>query len=136
MNVAVLIDFQKKDQRSIENLYKKKLLSEKQVVTYADFVSGNEADIEDMFNPEFYLELVNGAFGSSVVLADLPQEHPRILRRLEKYLEKNPLPNDAPFNHYRPARYFTENIGSLADKLSEPELPRFAQAFKALNALL
>ncbi len=136
LNVAVLIDFQKKDQQSIENLYKRRLLKKQKVLTYADFVSGNEADIEDMFNPEFYLELVNGAFGSSVVLADLPKKHPRILRRLEEYLEKNPLPNNANFNHYRSARYFTVNIGSLADKLSEPELARFEQAFIALNALL
>ena len=61
LNVAVLIDYQKKDQQVIANLYKKKLLSKKRVVTYADFVSGNEADVEDMFNPEFYMKLVNGS---------------------------------------------------------------------------
>ena len=136
LNVAVLIDFQKNDQQSIENLYKGKLLKKKKVLTYADFVENKEADIEDMFDPAFYLKLVNRTFGSCVALADLPENHPRILRRLEEYLQKNPLPKNEIFNHYRPARYFSENIRCLGDELSEQELDRFEKAFKALNTLL
>ena len=136
LNIAVLIDYQKKDQQVIANLYKRKLLSKKHVVTYADFVPSGEADIEDMFNPDFYLQLVNGAYGSSVDVDDLSMADPRILRRIDQYLEKNPLPNDANFNHYRPARYFGDNIRSLADELSELELNRFQKAFDALNKLL
>ena len=136
LNVAVLIDYQKRDQQNIENLYKKKLLRKNHILTYADFVSASEADIEDMFSPEFYLKLVNRTFKSSVKLADLPEGPPRILRRLEQYFAKYPLPENASFNHYRPARYFTDNIGSLADELSELELNRFQKAYDALNALL
>lgn len=136
LNVAVLIDYQKKDQQSIENLYKRKLLEKKKVLTYADFVSTGEADIEDMFNPSFYLKLVNGEFGTSVAVADLPTGPPRILSRLEQYLEKNPLPKGTGFNHYRPARYFAENVGSLESELTKSQLDRFRDAFKALNALL
>ena len=40
LNVAVLIDYQKKDRQVIENLYKRKLLDKKHVVTFAAFVSG------------------------------------------------------------------------------------------------
>ena len=136
LNVAVLIDYQKKDQQNIENMYKKKLLRKNHVLTYADYVSANEADIEDMFNPEFYIILVNRTFKSSVTLADLPEGPPRILRRLEQYFATNPLPENAVFNHYRPARYFTDNIGLLANELSELELNRFQQAYDVLNALL
>ena len=136
LNVTVLIDYQKKDQQNIENLYKKKLLRKNHVLTYADFVSKGEADIEDMFDPKFYLKLVNGTFGSSIKLANLPRIQPRILRRLDQYFDENPLKNGASFNHYRPARYFTDNIGSLADELSERELDRFQQVFDKLNGLL
>ena len=62
LNVAVLIDFQKKDQQAIENLYKGKLRKKKQVLTFADFTGGTEADIEDMFATEFYIGLMNGEF--------------------------------------------------------------------------
>ena len=136
LNLAVLIDCQKKDQQKIEDLYKRKLLRKKKVHTYAEYLQQSEADIEDFFEPELYLELVNGAYDTSIDLIDLSDHHPRILRRLEEYLEGNPLQNDATFNHYRPARYLSENIGSLEDKLSEQVLGRFEEAFRSLNALL
>ena len=136
LNVAVLIDYQKKDRQSIENLYKRKLLSKRKVLTYADYCGSNEADVEDMFDPDFYLKLVNGAFGSSVGVTDLASSRPRILRRLKEYLESNSLPNGASFNHYRPARYFSGNIDVLSGDLTEQVLDRFEQAFKTLNGLL
>ena len=135
-NIAALIDYQKKDQQTIENLYKRKLLKKKNVLTFADYVGEKEADIEDMFGPTFYLKLVNGSFGASIALSDLPDNHPRILRRLEQHLATAPLPDGATFNHYRPARYFAENIGSLVAQLTDQELDRFEQAFETLNALL
>ena len=136
LNVAVLIDYQKKDQQNIENLYKKKLLEEKGVLTYANFVAKDEADVEDMFDAEFYLKLVNDEFGTSLTVNDLPEGLPRILSRLDRHFEKCPLPNGQKFSHYRPARYFSENIGSLEDELTESQLERFQKAFNALNDLL
>ena len=137
LNVAVLVDYQKKDRQSIENLYKKKLLEKKQVLTYADFVTVDEADVEDMFNAELYLKLVNEEFESSMAVDDLPQQGPpRILSRLSQHLKKNPLPKGASFNHYRPARYFAEHIGSLESELTDPQLDRFRKIFATLNTLL
>lgn len=135
LNVAVLIDYQKRDEQRIENLYKKKLLEAKRVFTYANFVSANEADIEDMFHDDFYLKLVNSEFGLSISLTNLPSGNPRILRRLKQYFQENPLPNGEKFNHYRPARYFSENLKSLESELTEPQLNRFRKAFEALNKL-
>ena len=135
LNVAVLIDYQKRDEQRIENLYKKKLLEAKRVFTYADFVSANEADIEDMFDDAFYLKLVNSEFALSISLTNLPSGNPRILRRLKQYFQENPLPNGEKFNHYRPARYFSENLKSLESELTEPQLNRFRKAFEALNKL-
>ena len=136
LNVAVLIDFQKKDQQAIENLYKGKLRKKKQVLTFADFTGGTEADIEDMFATEFYIGLMNGEFEVSVSVTDLPEDRPRILQRIEEYLKNNPLPNSMIFNHYRPARFFSENISSLQEGLSNETLDRFQRAFDALNQLL
>ena len=136
LNVAVLIDFQKKDQQFVQNLYKSKLLKKQNVLTFSDYVKGSEADIEDMFDPELYLKLVNSEFNSSLGLSDLPMTGPRILQRLEQHLESTPLSGGVPFNHYRPARYCSENIGSLGAELSDATLDRFQQAFDDLNQLL
>ena len=134
INAAVLIDFQEKDSQIIENLYKEKLLKKNQVLTFADFTEADEADIEDLFEPDFYLDLVNAEFGTMIREGDLPQVSPRIIRRLEKHFENTPLPNSAKFNHYRPARYLSENTATL--QISDHALDQFEMVFKELNRLL
>lgn len=136
MNIVVLLDFQKKDHQQIENLYKTKLLHRTKVRTYAEFVQAKEADIEDLFEPKFYLDLVNGEYGSSIELKHLKNDHPRLVRRVEHYLAKKPLPKNASFNHYRPARYLSQEFDSLVDRIDVKTLDRFRQVFKMLNDLL
>jgi predicted ATP-dependent endonuclease of OLD family len=140
LTIATLIDIQKKDAQLVENLYKRKLLQKKHVLTYADFIGKKEADVEDMFEEAFYLDLVNAEFARDlarpITSADLNSKPPRITARLEKYLEKTPLTGDAQFSHYRPARYLAENAGKLTMKIPKVTLDRFEAAFKALNSLL
>jgi len=40
------------------------------------------------------------------------------------------------FSHYRPSRYFVENIAKLEKKLSSDTLDRFEAIFKHLNSLI
>jgi len=139
LNIVTLIDLQKKDEQKIENLFKKKLLQKRQVLTFANFTKTVEADVEDMFDVPFYIELVNSEYktelSKTITESDLPQ-HPRVLVRLEKYFEGNPLKAGAQFNHYRPARFFAEHADNLATKLSPNTLQRFEDAFKTINGLL
>lgn len=138
LNIATLIDFQKKDQQTVENLYKRKLLEKKKVKTFVDFTGASESDIEDMFEPQFYLDLVNTEYRDElqqpIQLADLTP-HPRIVVRLEKYLAATPLKRGS-FSHYRPARYLAENFHVLRDKIDSATIARFAAAFQSLNDLL
>lgn len=140
LKVATLIDIQKKDRQSIESLYKRKLLKKKNVLTFGDFTSSEEADIEDMFDADLYLRLINEEFGADladpVQLDDLDSNLPRVLTRLEKYFEDRPMNNGAEFSHYRPARRIAENAGTLSKEISAGTLDRFQAAFDALNALL
>ncbi|MCY3629317.1 MAG: AAA family ATPase [Rhodothermaceae bacterium] len=138
LNLAVLVDYQKKDRQTIENLYKKKLLAKKQVLTYVDFTKTREADVEDMFDEEFYLGLVNGAFKDAlakpVTIGDLNRNLPRITKKLKEYFDTNPLKNNESFNHFRPAKHFLDTVGTGG--LSKDALTRFEEAFKALNKLV
>ena len=136
LNLATLIDVQAADRQRIEDLYKRKLLQKQNVHTWADFLERPEADIEDMFEPEFYLQLVNGEFGSEIKLADLQSQHPRILLRIEEHINSEPLPNGAVFNHYRPARFFAEKVKKMAKSIDDNTLQRFQKAFDAVNSLL
>ena len=139
LRVAALIDLQKSHTPMIENLYKRKLLQRDHVLTFADFTGKSEADIEDMFELDFYLGLVNeefrGQLPNLITAVELNARHPRCLAAIEEYLQKKPL-RSGSFNHYRPARFFTENVGRLARYLSGDTVNRFESVFKALNALL
>lgn len=139
INVATLLDIQNSDKQLIEDLYKKNLLTKKQVLTYADFTGTAEADVEDMFDRSFYLELVNGEYGkqlaSAITLAELNQKVPRTLRAIDAWLANNPMKSGS-FGHYRPARYFTEQLATLWPKVSDETKDRFEAAFKHLNGLL
>ncbi|MDE0416421.1 MAG: AAA family ATPase [bacterium] len=136
LNVTVLVDSHEHDRQQLDNLYRKKLLKKQQVLTFADFTEDDEADVEDLFSVEFYLRLVNGEFGCAIESADLAVGHPRILRRIEDHLTENPLPQEARFSHYRPARYFSAKANSLAEHLREEDVDRFESVFRAVNALL
>lgn len=139
MTIATLIDNQLADQKKIEGLYKEKLLKKANVFTFSDFTKTAEADIEDMFGTAFYVELVNAEFCSQLVapidVAKLTTKSPRAVVSIEQYLAENPLKR-GQFSHYRPARYFTENIKKLGEKMPTEAKQRFAEAFDALNALL
>lgn len=139
INVATLLDIQNGDKQLIEDLYKKKLLTKKQVSTYADFTGTAEADVEDMFDRAFYLELVNAEFGSQlkakITTTNLNSKEPRTLRAIESWLADNPM-RSGSFGHYRPARYFSEQLTKLWPKVSDETKTRFEAAFNHLNGLL
>jgi predicted ATP-dependent endonuclease of OLD family len=139
MLVATLIDVQDSDRATVEGLYKGKLLKRANVRTFADYTGAKEADIEDMFDENFYLDLVNAEYKSALKLplkaSDFKSRAPRVLQRLESYIgESGNLPG--AFSHYRPARYFHENLEALAKKISDATKDRFERAFKDLNGLL
>lgn len=139
MNVATLLDIQNSDRAQIEDLYKKKLLKKKQVATYAEFAGKSEADVEDMFERNFYVSLVNAEFSKEleapVDSASLNAKEPRTLRAIEAYLENHPLKSGV-FGHYRPARYFSENAAALWPNVSQATKDRFEAIAQRLNGLL
>lgn len=137
LKVAVLIDYQKKDHQQIEDLFKRKLLKKNNVLTFAEFTGGSEADIEDMFDVDFYLGLVNAEYEndlkSPIKVSDLDAGLPRIVPKLEKYFAEN---NLGSFNHFRPARLFAEESAERGGELSDDTLNRFEKAAERINALL
>ena len=139
LTVATLIDIQKGQKQRVENLYKTKLLKKKHVITFGDFLGVEEADIEDMFDIEFYLMLVNEEFknvlGAPINESDLPTTSTRLVVRLSEYFNTHPMKDGESFNHYRPARFLMEQISRVGNKLSKDALDRFESVFKQLNAL-
>lgn len=140
LNIATLIDIQKNDVQKIENLYKSKLLEKNKVLTYADFLNQNEADIEDLLGVDLYLKIFNLEYktvlSKQLKKSDLKSRSPRIVVKLEEYLRDKPLKKETSYSHYRPARYFTEHLTDLENEISDETIGYFEEIFRKLNDLL
>lgn len=139
MNVAALLDVHKRDRSLIEELYKKKLLKKKNVLTYANILGREEADIEDLFEREFYISLVNAEYseelGTPLDIKGVNEHIPRTIAAADQYFIDNPL-DKGTFGHYRPARYFFENIDTLWPEISEDTKENLERLFSETNTLL
>jgi hypothetical protein len=139
LNVAVLMDISSNSMQRIKNLQANARLRANALVLISEVTSAKNADIEDLFDPGFYLELVNGAYQSELprplTLADLPKGNPRIVRRLEQHFSDNDVAS-GEFSHYLPAAYFLREQGTLLPRLDSATLERAEKLFRRVNELL
>jgi len=140
VTVVALINLPLAERKFLDQQSQATLFTRKHMLTFAEFIEAEEADIEDLFDPAFYLRLVNAEYGTvlrrNIMVSDLDPTLPRIRLRLEQYFEKNPLQRNTGFSPYQPARYLAENVGTVKGLLTKETYDRFERIFKALNALL
>lgn len=136
LNTSVLIDVSVRDQQRITGLREHGHLGEHSVIHIGEIVGRSEADIEDLFDPGFYLQLVNGAYakqlGRKLTLKDLPAG-PRITKRIELYFAQNGL---GRLSHYKPSAYFQREEATLLSRLSEGTIERAVELFRRINKTL
>jgi hypothetical protein len=105
LNVAVVVDSSTKDAGAIKRLRDNDQLNRRALVEISEFTGTADADIEDLFEPGFYLDLVNQAYAQDlpapITPADLNPHDPRIVRQIETYFQDNNIAG-GKFNHYRP----------------------------------
>ena len=143
INMAVLSDIANGDKTKIEKLKKTDILKAGHFYTCADFTGQVEADVEDLFDTDLFVEMLNGAYkppaASLVTNANLIAAAltPRIVKKAEALFKLMPA-TVAEFDHFGAARWLLENPNAL-----DPDTPainatldRFEQIFKAFNQLL
>ena len=143
INVAVLSDIANGDRTKIENLKKADILKAGHFYTCADFSGQTEADVEDLFDPDLFVEMLNGAYkppaANLVTAANLAAAAPtpRIVKKAEALFKLMPA-SVAEFDHFCPARWLLENPAVLdADTTAvAATLDRAEAVFKAFNELL
>lgn len=62
LDVAALIDYAKGDKRKLESLTQKNFLQSGRPLTFATLLGSEEADVEDVFSPELFADILNAAF--------------------------------------------------------------------------
>lgn len=143
INVAVLSDAANSDRKKIDAVKKEQILKAGHFFTAADFVGKQEADVEDIFEPELFADILNGTYtpplGKKVTKDTLlaAAETERIVKKAEALFRLMP-PEVPEFDHFTPARWLLENTKIL--DVDSPEvqvtLDRAEVIFKAFNDLL
>jgi energy-coupling factor transporter ATP-binding protein EcfA2 len=140
LHVAVLLDYVKGQKTKVDNLKQSKLLQNGHIFTVTDFIPQDEADIEDLLDPELFINIVNCTYDlklSAVEVSTLAPDSSRVVRKVEAAFKRlsPPVPE---FDHYAPAAWLFEHQHELrfpAAAVAET-LDRFETLFRRLNALL
>jgi hypothetical protein len=125
-NPIVLSNVKEAEKQDILELAKQKLLDPNKLLLVTDFIAKAEADMEDMFDPEFFLALVRKSGAADLNSTELPQGT-RIIDRITKALGQ-------PINKVLPALELLQANG-VTSKLSENTLTRFEKLFEKISTL-
>lgn len=140
LNVAVLTDFDRGQKRKLEDLHKAELLEHERIVLATDIAGKGEADIEDFFHPEVFVDLVNKSYAlkeehlltvGKLDEADTTTE--RIVKKAEAYFRL--LPDSYPtYSHFTPSLYLLQHPALLKGKGKpvQETLARFEDAFSRI----
>jgi len=129
LDVTVIVDAQKGGHQKLAKIADQGILNSNRIITIGSVLGKKEADIEDIFEEEEYLELFNNTFGESVKKQDLKGNDP-IVRKIARAIGKD------RFDHGLPADYFLRNRDQILPKLSEETFNRFEKIFQTINATL
>lgn len=139
LNVAVVVDSSTKDLGAVKRLRDNDQLAKGGLLEISQFTGTKDADIEDLLERDFYLDLVNRAYAKQLTApiteADLNGNDPRIVRQIETHFRSNNIAG-GQFDHYKPAAKLLREQTDLVPKISVTTLARAEKLFGQLNALL
>lgn len=143
LDVIALSDYTKKDRNKLDALKRSQIIKDGGVLTMADFTGQEEADVEDLFSPELFCRIVNGAYDLSgdneldpTKLQSADENTDRQVKKAEAYFAV--LPESVPeFSHFTPSAWLLANPSTMSGDAPEVTntLGRAETLFKALNAL-
>jgi hypothetical protein len=140
LNVVVLTDLDRGQVKKLDMLYKTELLEKERIILATEVANQEEADIEDFFHSDFFVELLNQTYkltGKSKLttkkLIDADPSTVRLVKKAEAYFRT--LPGTIPmFGHYDPAFYLMTHPEFLEGETPgiAETLDRFEEAFKRI----
>ena len=139
VSVAVLMEVTPKHKERIESRNGSGPTRRLSPVKWVEVTRVRDADLEDLFDPAFYLKLVNKAYESELpaelTMKTISESNPRICQRIAAYFENQGI-NGGHFDPYRPAAYLLQHHDELRDGIDEATIERAASMFERVNSLL
>jgi predicted ATPase len=144
LNIAVLSDQANGDKKKVEELKRSAVLGAGHFYTVADFLDRQEADIEDIFEPDLFAAMLNGCYdltGTNEMSADRLSKADENTARLVKQAEAafRVLPDTIPmFDHFTPAAWLLRHLNMLDGDAPAvmATLDKAEKVFAAYNKLL
>lgn len=144
LHVAVLSDQAIGDKKKIEDMKRSDVLKAGHFFTMADFLDRAEADIEDVFEPEVFVAIVNDCYSldaTNKLTVEKLKAADTSTNRLVKQVEAafKVMPDTIPmFDHFAPASWLIRNPNALDGKsvAITQTLDRAAKVFTTFNQLL
>jgi len=127
LSITVVMDVAGGGNQKITNLVQRGLLDSQRLVPLTDITSTNEADIEDLFAPGWYLKLLDASGVGKIAKSKLSGG--RIVKQVEAALGGH-------YNHYQPASHLMRAPGTLLDEVDQATQDRFQELFTRLNKIL
>ncbi len=141
LEIAVITDFSLSDRKKLDALRRSQVIKDGRLMTFAEVLGVQEADVEDIFDPDLYLGVVNEAFelraADKLSIGGLMAAAPgvtRLVKRVEAAFKLLP-PNTPDFDHFTPADWLIRNPGVLDgnDPGIEATLGRAELVIRAIN---
>ena len=139
VSVAVLMDVTPKNKAKMEHINRNSTIKRNNPVKWVEVQKIRTADIEDTFDPAFYLKLVNESYATELLepvsMKAISAKDPRIVRRLKKHFGAEGIAGGC-FDSYRPAAWLLENHSQLRHEIGDEAIERAASMFQRVNSLL
>lgn len=144
INVAVLSDLANGDKTKVEQLRKSQILKAGHFFTVADFINQAEADVEDFFATELFVDMLNKAYrvptANAITVESLTKADEKTVRSVKKAeaIFRLMPAEVAEFDHFGPARWLLANPDALSgESASVADTLNHAEAvFKTFNELI
>ena len=138
VNLAIMMDVTPKSKARIEEK-NGKIGNNSNPIKMVEVAKMRDADMEDLFDPSFYLELVNQTYSRELphemTMKAISGPNPRIAQRIQKYFEQEGICGGR-FDTYRPAAYLLQKHLELRPKIDDSIIDRAASMFARVNSLL
>lgn len=139
VSVAVMMDLTPTNKEKIEAINRKNELEGENPVKWVQVTRVRDADIEDLFDPKIYLQLVNLSYAKqldqTLTMKSITESNPRIVERLKSYFAKTGIAGGV-FDRYVPAAYLLENFEDFKIHISEESIEKAKTLVERINSLI
>ena len=139
VSVAVLMDVTPKNKEKMDAINRNAVINRSNPIKWVEVAKVRTADIEDIFDPMFYLKLMNesyaGELPATVTMKGITDSDPRIARRVQAFFKAEGIAGGT-FDAYRPASYLLQKHALLRNEIDAETIEKAASMFERINAML